>query len=92
MKENNNEPNFVKLVTVFDQFKVGAIKGLLEDSNIPYIEEASHDKDSYMIIFSGWNMLGTNIYVPDYNLEEAQNLVTMIFGDDFNKNDLSEKR
>ncbi|MBP2025459.1 putative signal transducing protein [Peptoniphilus stercorisuis] len=90
MNKNLKDYDFVKLVTVFDQFKIGAVKGILEDNDIPYIYYVP-DNNNYTLFIFGTNPSGLDIYVPDFLLEKSQDLLDEIFGDDYNKSDLNEK-
>ncbi len=90
MKDKNIEYELVKLVTVFDMFKAAAIRGILEDNNITFFE-ISNEKDAYLnpIVTTG-NFLGINFLVPDFLLEQSQDLIKFLFGDDYNNFDLKE--
>lgn len=87
-KNTENEPKFVKLATVFGMFKVSLIQGALEDNDIPYISNSNYN-DSFIEIFTGGSMLGTDFYVPDYLLEKSEDILKNLFGDSYDLKNLS---
>ncbi|MGO1581550.1 MAG: hypothetical protein ACTHWZ_09155 [Peptoniphilaceae bacterium] len=77
-----DENKFVRLITVFDELNRASIKGLLEDSDIPYIEHAS-DNNGIMDFIYGGSISGKDILVPDFLLEKSREILKMVLNIDF---------
>ncbi len=90
MSAKDKEPKFVKLVSVYDNFNVLAIKGILEDANIPF-QEASDSANEYFRQILGSKIIGTDIMVPEDSLQKARELVNMVLGIDFRGYEEEEK-
>lgn len=87
--KKNKDLKFVKLVTVFDQFKISLIKEVLKDNDIPFVYNTP-DNNTYNLILFGTVPTGLDIYVPDFLLEKSQDIIYNLFGDEYDNDDLDE--
>lgn len=62
------------LTTVYDVVKLGIIRGLLEDEQIPYLVH-ERGTGSAMRIMTGFSLFGTDIFVPKAAIERAKGLI-----------------
>ncbi len=62
------------LISISDGIQLSVIEELLEQSNIPFYKK---DKEcgTYLKIYMGYSVFGTDIYVDESNYNEAKNLV-----------------
>ncbi|CDZ75000.1 Hypothetical protein ING2D1G_0841 [Peptoniphilus sp. ING2-D1G] len=90
MTTNDKEIKFVKLVSVYDNFNILAIKGILKDANIPF-QESSDSANEYFRQILGSQLIGTDILVPEDSLQKARELVNMVLGVDFRGYEQEEK-
>lgn len=81
----NNDPKFIKLVTVSDRVKFDLITSMLDEYEIPFIVK-DDEAGSIMRIIGGSSIYGATIYVPDFIYEKARNIVADTFeGIEFDK-------
>lgn len=74
------EKDLKELITVYDGFNIGAVRGILEDSNIEYFSHSANGIDCLNII-EGFNLTGVTYYVHEKDFEKAKELLMVIFGD-----------
>lgn len=74
----NNDPKFIKLVTVSDRVKYDLITSMFEEDEIPFIVK-DDEAGSIMRIIGGSSIYDATIYVPDFIYEKARNLVADAF-------------
>lgn len=76
----NNDPKFIKLVTVSDRVKFDLITSMLDEYEIPFIVK-DDEAGSIMRIIGGSSIYGATIYVPDFIYEKSRNIVADTFED-----------
>lgn len=74
----NNDPKFIKLVTVSDRVKFDLITSMLDEYEIPFIVK-DDEAGSIMRIIGGSSIYGATIYVPDFIYEKSRNIVADTF-------------
>lgn len=74
----NNNPKFIKLVTVSDRVKFDLITSMLDEYEIPFIVK-DDEAGSIMRIIGGSSIYGATIYVPDFIYEKSRNIVADTF-------------
>ena len=77
------------LTTVTDVAVLGIVRGLLEEENIPYLKK-DRGTGGAMRIMMGQSFYGTDIYVPEGELERALELITPADGATFEETDAEE--
>lgn len=75
MNKELNEPKFVELISVDDRLKLYGIIGILEDNNIPHLEESSQLNDSVAQAIYANIKVEVVVYVPEENLKQARELL-----------------
>lgn len=87
----NNDPKFIKLVTVSDRVKFDLITSMLDEYEIPFIVK-DDEAGSIMRILGGSSIYGATIYVPDFIYEKARNIVADTFeGIEFDNYELEKE-
>ncbi|RVU54912.1 hypothetical protein EF514_04825 [Anaerosphaera multitolerans] len=81
----NNQENYVKLITSFDEFNLNSIIDLLKDSDIPY-KLTKDNSEANLEVINEINLSSTTILVPQDFLLKAQEIINLIFKIDFNSN------
>ena len=72
--KNKEKDGMELLVTTHDNIEQGILESILEGEQIPYMV---HDRGSggAMRIIAGYSFMGTDIYVPEEMLAQAQELL-----------------
>lgn len=73
---------FVKLVTVYDQFNVTAIGKILDELNIEYKEKHGSIDESLAQIL-GDQLSGTDLMVKEEDLKDARKAINEVLAIDF---------
>lgn len=75
--ETTNNRNWSFLSNVYDTCQADIIKSLLEDEDIPVLEK-HQGSGAYVEIITGISSTGIDLYVPDFRLLEAQEIINAI--------------
>ena len=70
-KDKSDEIEMVLLRTTNNNYELDLIKNLLEDADIPYLMK-ERGIGSYMRMISGDSMYGTDIFIEEKSLEQAE--------------------
>ena len=81
--DEHTEPKLVKLITVYNNYELGIIEGILKDNKIPYLVKEV-GANSYMKIVTGAILNATDIMIEESQLEKAKELTDGIID---NQND-----
>lgn len=74
-KSHKSTENESLLTTVYDLGQLSFVRSLLDSEKIPY-ELKERGAGGAMTVIAGYSFLGTDIYVPNEFLEDAQAILT----------------
>lgn len=76
-KEKELESDLVIVKTASSNYEFAAIQGLLEDNNIPFLVR-HREAGSYMRVYMGVTIYGTDFIVSKENLERAKEVLAVL--------------
>lgn len=76
-KEKEMESDLAIVKTATSNYEFAAIQGLLEDSDIPFMVQ-HREAGSYMKVYMGVTIYGTDIIVSKDNLERAKEVLAVL--------------
>ncbi len=74
-KVSHHDSGTAWLTTVTDNVQLAVVRSLLDGAEIPYIIK-ERGSGSAVKLIAGISMFGTDIFVPEERLEDAQALIT----------------